>query len=458
MKNKSNFKVLGIMLLVVLLLTWVIPSSVVSGEITVGKVAPVGFADIFSSIPVLTTYFMQVAVFILFVGMFYGVSNASGSLKALVNKLVSMFKNKKWLFVVITVLFYSLLSALSKVYISAFVFVPLSIAVLLGLKYTKVQAILATVGASSVGLLAQVLNTNVKTITGADDKFIWFRLALLCVLVIFTIIYLLKVSVKKDKAEKDAEAVMFVPEARSASKKVTVKGTSLFVVVALLFVVFVLGITPWNTEIFEKAYTAIKDVKIGNFAVFASILGAFETFGAWSYNSLYATLGLATIVLSISNHLKFGEMVDACVEGAKKVLNPVLVSILINLVLIFTLNSGFLGTIIKFVVGKGRILRVIASAFIANPFMVDLNYSMQYVLSCIFYSTNNQDLLNAYQLIIQTTFGFAALVAPSSILLMVGLSYVEEKYTNWFKYIWKFMIVVFAAIGIMLLVLKYTAL
>ena len=31
------------------------------------------------------------------------------------------------------------------------------------------------------------------------------------------------------------------------------------------------------------------------------------------------------------------------------------------------------------------------------------------------------------------------LIAPTSVLLMVTLGYVEESYTKWIKYIWKFL-------------------
>ncbi|NLA43974.1 hypothetical protein GX865_07610 [Candidatus Saccharibacteria bacterium] len=40
----------------------------------------------------------------------------------------------------------------------------------------------------------------------------------------------------------------------------------------------------------------------------------------------------------------------------------------------------------------------------------------------------------------QSTFGIAALIAPSSAILLVGLSYLEISYKDWFKYIWKFLV------------------
>ena len=56
---------------------------------------------------------------------------------------------------------------------------------------------------------------------------------------------------------------MFIPEKRVAKKEKNPKGIALFVVLVLLFVVFVLGLTPWSSnKIFSDCYTAIKNVFI----------------------------------------------------------------------------------------------------------------------------------------------------------------------------------------------------
>lgn len=447
MKNKNVLKAFGIMLLVTIVLTWIIPSGTVGESgITIGSIQQTGFADIFNSLEVVTTYFVAPSLFILFVGMFYGVANASGSLKAVTNKLTTMFKNRKELFVIITVLFYALLTALTGMYIPVFMFVPLSIAVLLGLKYNKTQSILATVGASTIGLISQIFNPTIKNLANVQhEKFIWVKVGLFVVLAVLTILYVIKIS-KKEKAEKKEETSMFVPEARTLEKKATVKGTTMFILLGLLLVVFVLGLTSWNTDAFSKAYDAIKGVKIGNFAIFSAILGRFEVFGSWTYASLVPTVACAIIVLSIATHTKFSEMIEESYNGAKKVMSMAIVAALLSLVLIFTLNSGFMGTVINFIAKSGNIALVVISALVSTPFMVDLNYALQYVLSMIFYSTNNNSLLELYGTIVQSIYGVVMLIAPTSVLLVISLMYTEETYSKWFKYIWKFVLAVLVAV------------
>lgn len=445
MKNKSVLKAFGIMLFITFILTWVIPSSLIGEGVTIGKIAPTGWADIFSSLEVVAQYFLKPAIFVLFVGMFYGVANKSGALKGLVDYLVAKFKKRKALFVITTVVFYSFVTALTGIYFQMFMFVPLSIAVLLGLKYNKVQSVLATIGASTIGLLAEISNSMVKAMANTNaNPYLWIKLPLLLVLVILTILYILKVSSKKD--EKKEESIMFVPEVRDAKKKANVKGISLAIVLCLIFVVFILGLTPWsNADAFSRAYTAIKNVKIVNFNIFDSILGKFEVFGSWTYNSLYPTIALGIVVLFLSTHLSLEELFESAIEGAKKVIGLAVLAALMSLIVIFALNSGFVGTIINVLAKNGNIALATLGSLVGSPFMVEEAYALQYLMSTIFYSANKQELLSLYGLIIQTTYNTVMLIAPSSVLLMIGLAYVEEGYCKWVKYIWKFVLAVFVA-------------
>lgn len=449
MKNKSIWKVIAIMVALTFVLTWIVPSSTVgTSGVTVGSIMPTGFADIFTSLDVITYYFIKPSIFIIFVGMFYGVINKTGAYKALIDKVVSIIKSKKILFLLLTILFYALITALTGIYIPMFMFMPLSIAILIGLKYSKVQSILATVGASTIGLIGQISNSIINSIASIDtNSYIWLKVGVLIILVLLTILYIIKIKTSKDKSERTEttnDKIMFVPVKRKAEVDKKVSGISLFIVLIILLVVFILGLTPWsNAEIFDKAYTTIKNIKIGAFAPFSAILGTFETFGSWTYNSLYPTIALAIIVMSLANKLKFNEIIESCVEGAKKVLGLAVIAALISLVVIFTLNSGFMATIINILAKSGNIALITLSSLISSPFMMELSYAAQYNLSIIYSSIGSESVTEIWCLIVQITYGFVMLVAPSSVLLMVGLGYVEEDYCKWIKYIWKLLLAIF---------------
>lgn len=446
MKNKSLCKAAGIMIALTILLTWVVPSSQVGSEgITMGSIMPTGFADIFTSLEVISQYFIKPSIFILFVGMFYGVANRTGAFKKVVDKIVSLTKKRKFIFLILTILFYSLLTALTGMYIQLFMFIPLSIAVLMKLKYNKVQAVLATVGASTIGLIGEISNSIIKQVGNLEgNTYIWVKVALLIVLILLTILYAIKINAKKvsdetTEEEVNEETIMFVPKKRNATIEANVKGIAFTIVLSLLLVIFVLGFTPWsNNEIFQKAYLGLQEVKIGEFAIFDSILGNYEVFGNWTYNSVYPTIAIAIIVLTLIDSLKFKEMVEACIEGAKKVMGLAFLAGIITLAVIFTLNSGFLGTIINYLTKGGNIALTTLSSLIASPFLVEMGYMAQYNLSMIYYATASSEIAEIWGLITQVTYGFVMLIAPTSVLLMVTLGYVEESYTKWIKYIWKF--------------------
>lgn len=448
MKNKKNLIIFGIMILAVIFLSWVIPAST-SGTngLELGAITPTGYADIFASLEVVLTWFAKPALFMLFIGMFYGVINKTGSYRALVSIIAKLFKQNKLLFAILTVLFYTATTALTGMYVPMFFFVPFSISVLTELKYSKLPSLLATVGATTIGLTAELSSSVISSMTGVEaNTYIWIKLGLLVVLTALTVIYIWKMpKPKKSKTDNDSNELMYVPEKRNAIKEADSKGTSLLVVLILTFVVFVLGMKAWNTTVFSTFYTNIQNIKIEKFAIFDAILGSFEIFGKWTYNSLYATISLAIIVMSIANKLKFSEMIESAIEGAKKAIHLAILTGLISLVVIFTLNSGFIPTIVNLLAKGGNIVLTTISMFISAPFMVEESYAAQYLLQIVYTISADKKMLELYGLIIQIAYGFVMLIAPSSILLMVGLNYVEEDYTKWFKYIWKFLVVVFAA-------------
>ena len=315
MKNKSVWKAAGLMIALTILLTWVIPSAQIGQDgITIGSINPTGFADLFTNLEIITQYFIKPSIFILFVGMFYGVVNRTGAFKKVVDKIFSLVKKRRFIFLILTVLFYALTTALTGMYIHLFMFIPLSIAVLLKVKYSKGQTVLATVGASTIGLIGEISNVIIKQVGNFEgNTFIWVKVALLAVLILLTILYAIKVNGKKvektEETEVKEELLMFVPTKRNAEIEANVKGIALTIVLSLMFVVFVLGLTPWSdNQIFQKAYLGLKEVKIGEFAIFDALLGNFEVFGTWTYNSLYPTIAIAIIVLSLVDSLKIKEM------------------------------------------------------------------------------------------------------------------------------------------------------
>lgn len=451
MKNKKTLKVLGIIFLIVIGLTWIIPGSATdsTNAIVLGELNPTGIADIFSSFDIITMYFAQNSILVLLVGAFYAVANKTGAYKTLVDKLSSLFKKKKWMALLITILFFGLTPALTNVLFPMFIFLPLFISVLVELGYNKKTILLSTVGSILIGYSAGLFNSKFLSYTETSENiYIWIKLGYLVLSMVALSMYTLLMSNKKYKDKETKNELSIVPMKRDAEKKSKLGVWLLCLVFGLTLIFVILGLTTWNTEIFKNMNDAIMNVSIGSYKIFANIFGAFGAFGAWTYTELYSVLVLATLLLALCYKLNFKEFFESMFEGMMKFANIALIIAFINILVVFTLNSGILATIINLFAKTGNNALITLSAFIGTPFVVEPIYVIQYNMGIISaaYAEMNPTLLG---LISQSMYGVAMLFVPTSAILLSGLFYTGESYKGWIKHVWK--------LGIILLFLAFTA-
>ena len=55
-----------------------------------------------------------------------------------------------------------------------------------------------------------------------------------------------------------------------------------------------------------------------------------------------------------------------------------------------------------------------------------------------FFSLYDTNVIPVVALIFQAIYGLVMIIAPTSIFLLVGLSYFKVSYKEWFNYIWKY--------------------
>ena len=152
-KIKSMFEkhdLLKIMLLVILVtivLTWVIPYGYFSGtEFSSQGLAREGLSDILLSGVYSASFFLQQLLFVAFIGLFYGVVSKTSGYKAFVSGVAKKFKGKEKIFVLIASLFVTLLTTFLSQTFVVLIFVPFIINVASKLKLDKLTAFLATFG------------------------------------------------------------------------------------------------------------------------------------------------------------------------------------------------------------------------------------------------------------------------------------------------------------------------
>lgn len=218
MKKYSLLKALGICFLGFIVLTFIIPTGTFSsGALTLGTTDPVGFFEWFSApMNTITTYGMYGIIFLL-IGGLYGVLNKTGVYTKLVDDVKKKYNGKEKKFLTISILVFAVLSSLTGLNVALFILVPFMAAVILKLGFSRITALLSTVGAILVGTIGSTYGFNVcgyiNYYFNLDvNNAILIKLGFFLVLVIFYN-YMVR---KNAKVEK-------VVAVKAESKKVTVK-------------------------------------------------------------------------------------------------------------------------------------------------------------------------------------------------------------------------------------------
>ena len=172
MKKYNVFKVMGIVILLTMLVSYFVPQTTVSyGEVKQGALNPVGFIDTFSNSITALNVFVAPFIFILVVGVFYKILKKTEKYDEIVNNFAVKFDNNKGLFAVISILFFGIISAVIGDMLPMLMFVPFFMAVAIKLGYSKLSSVASTVGAIIVGsagslytnIMNQILYTTVQT-------------------------------------------------------------------------------------------------------------------------------------------------------------------------------------------------------------------------------------------------------------------------------------------------------
>jgi uncharacterized ion transporter superfamily protein YfcC len=188
----------------------------------------------------------------------------------------------------------------------------------------------------------------------------------------------------------------------------------------------------------------VTELKIGNFAIIGSFLGTSVTaFGNWDIFDVTALIWIITIVLILVYKIKLRDGIKAAYDGIVKMLPVAIIVVLSNMAFVFVSQSGILTTVINFIASLTEGINAFTfslASFIGGA-VVNESYlasNVTWVFNSILGETSELPLL---MLIQQVMYGFAMLVAPTSIFLLAGLSYLEVDYKKWLKSTWLLLLI-----------------
>ena len=371
--------------------------------------------------------------------------------------------------------------------------------------YEKVTALAATVGGLLVGSIGSTLGFNItgytKNLLSLDmTNQIVARiiiLILLTVLFALTLVFTSKKSSKKVEVKKEIKKVEVkktspkkevkktVSKTKSSSKSKTAKttkakttkksntkglavtkpvkkvsekssvsGKGLIIILILMFVFAFVGMYNWyysfGIDVFNKMHESVMGFEVGGYKIFASLLSGFTQFGYWSNVELIGLIVLTSLIIGLVYKLKFNDLIESFIAGMKEWMPTAIYATLANVVLVVlyqalqggagTLVDTINGSLFSMVDGFNPIITGVA-AFIGSFFFNDLYYllaNMQAYVS----SFGGTDTSIA-GLLIQSVYGVAMMVFPTSVVLIAGLSIFDVSYGKWMKFIWRFALIAF---------------
>ena len=433
--------------------------------------------------------FFDTAMFIFVIGGFYGFLNRVPAYKKLVKNIANKFSDKSKIFVIITTIIFALLSSLTGLNILLLLFVPFAISIILLLGYDKLVAISATVGGIIAGFIGGIFLTTKQgssyygTTYTTIDKLVgleshWgnlFPKVLLLVVVTGLLIFYIISHIKKIEAKtvnykltKSDNLFVEVKDRQGKIVKVDdskVRTWPLIIILFILLIILTLGYLPWNAlfkiDCFEKFHTWLIGLKIGDFAVFTNLVSNIITaFGTWaslgSYMVGIIVLIILMFIIMLIYRVKFEDAMDGFVYGAKKMIPATIIAMLALCIFICCYNNGFIETIITNAgkeFGDNAIIHSLLTA-LGSILHVDLYYTSSSIFTTITGTLTSTANLSIYAVMFQSIYGLVQLVGPTSIILIIVISYLDVPYTTWLKYIWRFIIQLIIVILIVLMIVS----
>ena len=232
-------------------------------------------------------------------------------------------------------------------------------------------------------------------------------------------------------------------------------------VFCLLFILFVLAFIPWGdngfgVSLFDDVTNNVQNFKLFGFPIFGKLLGTINSFGNWTITDLFLPLMLVALLLMLIYKVSFSEALDGFAEGAKKAMAPAVIVILLYSILVLSTYHPFQMSIYKAILGltKGfNIATTTVVALLCGIFNSDIAYSFQSVIPYYVGVVTNTDNFGLVGIIFQTMYGLSMVFAPTSLVLMGVLSYLDISYKEWLKTIWKFLVEVFVILLIIFIIL-----
>lgn len=478
MKRHNLFKILAISILVFVVLSWIVPVGYLAGNeiLKYKELTRIGLWNIFNIFTVSASSFMIYPFYLIAVGVFYLVLNKTNVYQRMVNNFTKKLSKKPKLFLAITISLFAIVSSVTNLGLMLFLFVPFFISVILKLGYDKFVALASTIGAIFVGIIGSTYGYYVSKIVNSVLNLdftsnIIAKVALLVVSAALLIVYEFSY-IKRTKAPKSKEVSQeevndeLLIETKEKSDK---KSWPMILVMILVLALTFLSAIAWNTaygfEVFTKFHENVMGLSIGeNFNIIQYILGTpinigyyaqygIKELGAWDYTDLSIMLIFASLLIGLMYKVKFSDILDTFKESGKKFAKASLLIIVAYTLFVLNYYIPIFTTVISWFGDTFNIVTSSIVAILSSFINIEMSYVAQGTLATVSAVFNDTALNPTLAVLYQSMYGLTSFIAPTSILLITGLCYLNISYKDWFKHIWKFLLELLVVIFVVLIIL-----
>ncbi len=471
MKKKSDkIILLLIMILVFSVLSWVIPGgSFATGAFVKSSMARVGIYELFVAFFYSFSSRIIDVTYILLIGGCYGVLINTKSYRKLVDKTANLILNKEAIAMLIITLVMGLYVSISNQMLLLFCLVPFIVSVFLRNGCKKLTAISAAFGGIFIGLIGQTfgtygmeaINSLIATLPDPVDSLIGVKIVIFVVTYAlfntFAIMYLNKYKRSADGGQYD----LFCPEVLDESKVKKRNKTKIWptiVMFSIMLIAIGLGYISWKDSFginfFSELHTNFENALVigDDVPLLSSLFGSYLTgFGEYS-DLLFAAFSVfvTTIIIALINKISISDFIKYFGSGVKNISKVAFIYILVySLVVLLALFPWPL-TLINMFFGKGNfnIFALPLIAIVAYLFAIDFP-SFGQMFGAYLIVTYMEDIASA-TLIWHLGGAIATVFVPTSVILLIALTYGDIPYIKWLGYIWKFVVSLLIAVFIIL--------
>lgn len=472
-KKNTMFKIIAIMALVFYVLSWIIPASSISGgTVTSLGLKRVSLYNIVEYPYLAIQFFLQPLLFMLAVGGLYGVLSETGKYRNKLEKIAKSMKGKEIVFLVLTSFILAALSSVFGLNLMLFIFIPALVGIILLMGYNKMTAFLTTFISPLIGVIGSTygvyITGYINQIAGTTFQTeIVSKIALFVLSFVIYTAFLVKYATKnKNKSEISEEELTVLMGEKKQSKKAS---WPMFLVMGLLLVLVILGYTDWksvfDSSFFVDLHTKLTvEFTIGDHAILGYLFNGLTNLGKWYYAEFTAMILIASIILTFVYDLKVDGGLKAFGKGVVSMLKPAALVIFAYVMVLVSAYHPYIVTVTDWIVTLvsktsgvfGQIVYIFMisiDTILSTVFNVEMLYVVQSTLPLL--SSVYADTTNSLAIITQSIYGLTSFVAPTSTMMLLGLSYLGISYKEWLKTSWKLVLELLAVILIIIAVVVF---